>query len=101
MIWWGLEVNRSKKSCHGDAVSLPGLRGGLVRHQLLLILAAAFLHTHDLLVSVEEDIQYPCELARVEQVGKCGRFRAEDTRAETDAHVVIVHLVLILPRDDL
>jgi hypothetical protein len=56
MCWWGLEVNRSKKSSHGDAVGLPGLRGRLVGLQLLLILAAAFLHTHDLLVSVEEDI---------------------------------------------
>lgn len=71
--------------------------GGLgCAFQLLLIFAAALLHAHDLFVSVEEDVENACELAAIEQICEGRTFRTEYTRAETNTHVVVIHLILVL-----
>jgi hypothetical protein len=59
--------------------------------------ATPLLHQHHILESGEVNIKNPCELATIEQVSQGRRLRSENAWTETHTHVVIVHLVLIVP----
>ena len=71
--------------------------GGWSRGLLSLAAAAApLLHRTDVLILREVDVQVACELATVEEVSQGGTLGSEDAGTETDAHVVVVHLVLLV-----
>lgn len=90
---------RMVRSSHGNSVGLPGFTGLGAGFKVLLILAASLLHCHYLFVTVEEYIENACEFSTVEKVGEGGSLGAEDARAETDTHVVIVHFIALQAGD--
>lgn len=61
--------------------------------------AAPLLHRTDVLVLRKVDVQDACELATVEEISQGRALGPEYAGTETDAHVVVVHLVLLVTDD--
>lgn len=71
--------------------------GGPGRFFSVAAAATAFLHGHDFVEAIEVDIENACKLATVEQVCESGSHGPEYTGAEAHAHIIVIHLVLLLP----